>query len=256
MRRKKVLLLILGGVLILSIAYAYWSMPRQETAPSRTAMSGAKPASKSSAGIKGKPATRLYLELMDVEFEPFPGSGRDIFRVRSRWTPPVMAPVTVVPVTEAPPPPPPPPPTAEELMQQSLSGYRVLGFLDKGEARSVFLSSGSDVLVLKSGKTFGDRNKFIVTEITATELVISSADRSVSVRVALDELANHEPAVMSPVSVPRPAVGEETDPSSPAASTVRRPRIRPSAAIQEEVQEVQETQAEENVQEADHAENE
>jgi hypothetical protein len=119
-------------------------------------------------------------------------------------------------------------------MQQALLSYRVLGFLDKGGVRSIFMSSGSDVLVLKQGENFGERNRFVVAEITATELVVSSRDRSVTVRLPLGEVDSREPAVMSPVNVSRPEIDAEPVPDAPAPRLTRRARTLPTEEPSEE----------------------
>lgn len=209
MNRQRLLLTGLAGALVLSIVYAYWAMPRQEAAPPRSAGPAAKGAAapKKPAVSKTQPASgRLHLELLNVAPQPLPVTGRDIFRFRGGWAPVAAVPELVAPPTVAPPPPPPPPPTPEQLLRQALAGYKVLGYLDKGGARSVFLADDREVYVVKAGKSFGTGNRFIVTEIAATELVIATADRTVTVRLPLGESGTREPAVMSPVSVPRAEV--------------------------------------------------
>ena len=236
MNRKRLLLAALLGLLVLSIAYAFWAMPRQEQASPRTAA----PAAAAKAAIARKagpaPAGRLHLGLLAQTPQPFPGSGRDIFRFHGDWS--TAPPVDVAPpVAEAPPPPPPPPPTAEELLRRALSSYKVLGFLEKGGVRSLFVTDGKDVLVIKSGEHFGSRGNFIASEITATELVVAQkSDPSVTVRLPL-EVTSQEPAVISPVSVPRAEVEVEPPQFPPASQVGRRARVRPGAAAEEPQQE-------------------
>jgi len=250
MNRKRLVLAALLGLLVLSIAYAFWAMPRQEQAPPRAATprpaAKAKPPGKmSQPAAKATPpgkasqpaANRLHLGLLAQTPQPFPGSGRDIFRFHGVGA---SAPAVDVapPVEEAPPPPPSPPPTPEELLRQALSSYKVLGFLEKGGVRSLFVTDGKDVLVIKSGERFGSRGNFIASEITATELVVAQkSDPSVTVRLPL-EVSSQEPAVMSPVSVPRPEVEAEPPQFPPASQLGRRARVRPGyggeAAVPEE----------------------
>jgi len=227
MNRQRLLLTGLAGALVLSIVYAYWAMPRQETAPPRSAGPVAKAgtAAKKPAVSETQAASgRLHLELLNTEPQPLPATGRDIFRFRGGWAPVAAVPELVAPPEVAPPPPPPPPPpTPEQLLRQTLTGYKVLGYLDKGGARSVFLADDRDVYVVKAGKSFGTGNRFIVTEIAATELVITTADRSVTARLPLGESGTREPAVMSPVSVPR----AEIEPV-PSGNRAGRRFVRPS----------------------------
>jgi hypothetical protein len=248
MNRKRLVLAALLALLVLSIAYAFWAMPRQEQAPPRPAAprspAKAKPPGKvSQPAAKATPlgkasqpaANRLHLGLLAQTPQPFPGSGRDIFRFHGGGAPEALVDVAP-PVEEAPPPPPSPPPTPEELLRQALSSYRVLGFLEKGGVRSLFVSDGKDVLVIKSGERFGSRGNFIASEITATELVVAQkSDRSVTVRLPLD-VSSQEPAIMAPTSVPRPEV--EAAPTPPSSPIGRRSRVRPGyggeAAVPEE----------------------
>jgi len=230
MNRQRILLTILVGALIASLAYAFLAMPRQESAPPRTAV----PPAKGGAAGKGKPAVRLHLELLASEPEPFPATSRDIFRFRKALPPPDPPPVNIamVKVVE----PPPPPPTAEELLRQALAGYKVLGFLDKSGVRSVFLANGPEVVVVRPGQAFGAGNRFVATEISATELVVSSADRTVTVRISLGDAGNREPATIAPVSVPRPGVDIEPTRSVPVRGAGRRVPPRPGVDMTEEPQ--------------------
>lgn len=229
MNRQRILLTMLAGVLIASLVYAFLAMPRQEPAPPRAAA----PAAKGSAAGKAKPAVRLHLELLASEPEPFPGTGRDIFRFRRASPVPVAAAVIPAQTEVAPPPPPPPPPTAEELLRQALAGYKVLGFLEKSGVRSVFLTNGPEVVVVRPGQSFGPGNRFVATAITATELVVASADRSATVRVSLGEAGNREPAIIAPVSVPRPGIDVEPLRPSPARGLGRRVPPPPGGEVTE-----------------------
>jgi len=79
---------------------------------------------------------------------------------------------------------------------------------------------------------------FIAREITAKELVVAQkSDPSVTVRLPLGDVSNQEPAVMSPVSVPRAEVEAEPPPSPPPSQVGRRARVRPGAAAEEPQQE-------------------
>ncbi|NJC88754.1 MAG: hypothetical protein FIB02_09575, partial [Desulfuromonas sp.] len=87
MNRKRLLLAALVGLLLLSLAYAFWAMPRQEKAPPRAEAS--RPAAKKPAAGKKEPplADRLHLGLLAQLPQPFPGAGRDIFRFRGGGAP-------------------------------------------------------------------------------------------------------------------------------------------------------------------------
>ena len=225
MNRKRLVLAALLGLLVLSIAYAFWAMPRQEQAPPRVA--APRPAVKANPpGKASQPAAnRLHLGLLAQSPQPFPGSGRDLFRFHGDWNSAPLVDVAPL-VEEAPPPPPSPPPTPEELLRKDLSSYKVLGFLDKRGTRSLFLTDGNNITVIKAGERFGARNGFIAREISATELVVQTADRSATtITLPLEQGSNLEPAVMAPVSVSRPGI--EAEPTPPSRPLVRRSRARP-----------------------------
>jgi hypothetical protein len=248
MNRQRLLLAILAVVLVLSLVYAFWAAPRQEQAPARRAAPSAKPVAREAqpavksgkvagpkAAAKDKAASgHLHLDLLEGDSQPFPGSGRDIFRFNAKWTP--VPENTVAEVVETPPPPPPPPPpTPEEILSRDLTGYKVTGLLEKRGVRSLFVTDGKDILVIKAGDRFGPRKRFLASEVTATELVVSEADApSVSVRLPLGDTGGAEPAVISPVSVGRPA------PEAAAEQPGRRLRARPASrpAAEEEMQPV------------------
>lgn len=200
MNRKRLLLAALVGILVLSLAYAFWAMPRQETAP-KTAKP-ARSAPKRPIAAKAAPSDdRLHLELLNLEPKPFPGADRDIFRFRGGQAPfPVATTVSLAPpVQEAPPPPPPPPPppSPEELLRGEVSRLTFLGFLDKGGARSVFLTTDGNVFIVKAGDVFGKNNLLVAREISDKHLVVGWTRGPETTRMELLESDAHKPAVLS-----------------------------------------------------------
>ena len=197
MNRKRLLLAALLGLLVLSIAYAFWAMPRQEQAPPRTA--APPPATKAVAPGKAGPAPagRLHLGLLAQTEQPFPGARRDIFRFRSGWAPPVeIAPPSPPPAVEAPPPP--PPPSAQEILQQRVGRFTFLGFLQKGQVKTVFLSSGGELFLVKAGDSFGRDGDLIAQQITGSELVVGTREGTETVRVKLIEKQALKPGLSLP----------------------------------------------------------
>jgi hypothetical protein len=189
MNRKRLLLAVLAGLLTLSLIYAFWAMPRQEKAPPRAAESRPGVRTKAPGKVGKLTADRLHLGLLAQAPQPFPDAGRDIFRFRGGWAPPVDVPVVVAPRVEVapPPPPPPPPPTPEQILQQKVSGFTFLGFLDKGGVKTVFLSGEGELYLVKAGDHFGKRGDLLAQEISASELVIRAAEGTQTVRVRLVE---------------------------------------------------------------------
>lgn len=200
MNRKRLVLAALLALLVLSIAYAFWAMPRQEQAPPRAAPP--RPAAKTAApGKVVQPAAdRLHLGLLTQTPQAFSGAKRDIFRFRGGWPVPVAIPVVSAPsVVEVPPPP--PPPTAEQILQQQVGRFTFLGFLQKGAARTVFLSSGGEVFLVKAGDRFGKQQELLAREITATELVVGAPEGMATVRVKLVEKQPLKPGSGLPAAI-------------------------------------------------------
>lgn len=198
MNRKRLLLAALVGLLLLSLVYAFWAMPRQEKAPPRTET----PRPVAKKPVVGKkeppPADRLHLGLLAQTPQPFAEAGRDIFRFRGGWAPAVEAPEMAAPPVEvAPPPPPPPPPTPEQILREKVAGFTFLGFLDKGGVKTVFLSSAGELFLVKAGERFGKSQDLLAQEINATELVVRAAEGPETVRVKLVEKEALKPAMMS-----------------------------------------------------------
>lgn len=237
MNRQRILLAALAGIFLLSLAYAFWAMPRQEKAPPREA---AKPATKRSVavkkeqkGAKGKPADeRLHLDLLDTAAEEFPGAGRDIFRFHGGWSPAVEVPVAVAPPVQevAPPPPPPPPPTAEQLLREKVNRFTFLGYLEKGGVRTVFLSGDGEIYLVKAGDHFGKGKELVAKEIGDKELVVGAAGVAEVVRVQLVENEKLTPTIFG--------TGENASSRSAAgASALRsgRPNIVPRRILPQRV---------------------
>lgn len=197
MSRKRLLLAVLTGLLALSLVYAFWAMPRQEKAPPRTEAPRST-AKKPVTGQQPPPGDRLHLGLLAQEPQPFPGAERDIFRFHGGRAPAFQeAEAFVPPVVAAPPPPPPPPPTPEEMLRGAVTQVTFLGFLDKGGVRTVFLSSGGELFLVKAGEAFGRDKSLLAREISGKELVIGWVNGPETVRVQLIENEALKPATMS-----------------------------------------------------------
>jgi hypothetical protein len=183
MNRQKLLLIILAGLLVLALVYAFWASPRQtrvtEAGPRRPAAPGPEAVAKVSAPEDGN---RVHLELLARENDASPDFKRNIFRF---WQPP----------PPLPPPPPPPPaipggatPVVEEVKAE-LARFTFLGFLLKDGVRTIFLSSNEEIFVVKEGDRFGKNRRFLVTELTPAVLTIRQNDDPRLITVPLVEQA-------------------------------------------------------------------
>lgn len=234
MNRKRLILAALVGVLILSLAYAFWATPRQEKAPPRA--EGARTTAKKPAAGKvvQPPADRLHLGLLSQEPQPFSGTTRDIFRLQGGGAAPAASGTEALEapavVEAAPPPPPSPPPTPDEILREKTAGIKVLGSLDKGGARTVFLSFDGTVSVVKAGEHLGKNRDLVVKELTASELVVGAVDGPETVRIRLAEQDSPTVTTISSGAVPG-AGGGAARPSGvaipPRRGLLQRPTIQP-----------------------------
>jgi len=192
MNRQKVLLMVLVGLLALSLLYALWAAPRQQ----RTSSSGRQPPTAAVGRQVAAPVTavdnRVHLELLARKKEEYPGYKRDIFRFYQPPPKPLPPPVKV-----APPPPPPvvePPPVTLEV-QRELARFTFLGFLRKSGQKTIFLSSGDDIFVVKKGDRFGKEKSFVITDLTPEKLTIRQDEDPRPIVISLVEQA---PLTVSP----------------------------------------------------------
>lgn len=204
MNRKPLILAVLLLILALSLGYSFIMTPRQNKVPPlakgefRRTATAAKGAAEGTSGL-----LRLDTALLDMRPEPFPGVKRNLFRSTS---PPPLAPPPKV-VTEATPQPVIPPPTvvAPPIVQpvetpaRALARFTFLGYLQRGEARSIFLSSAGEIFVVHPGDRFGRRREFQVMTLSATQMVIRQGDDPRDIVVQLVEQAPLTSATTSAV---------------------------------------------------------
>lgn len=217
MNRQKLLLILLLGLFVLALAYAYRATPRQ----SRVAeVASRRPASTRPAVSAGPSASaaepRVHLELLVREDDAPLGFKRNIFRFRQ---PPPPASTVVLP-------PPPPPPALEAALpaatarQRELARFTFLGFLLKDGVKSIFLSANEEIFVVRKGDRFGNNKRFLVAELTPERLTIRQDDDPRPITIPLVEQA---PLVEAPTFSP----GQEF----PGRSGQTRPR-RPLPPVQ------------------------
>jgi hypothetical protein len=77
-----------------------------------------------------------------------------------------------------------------------VAGFKFLGFLDKGGVKTVFLSNAGELFLVKAGESFGKVRELVAQEISATELVVRSAEGPEIVRVRLIENEALRPTLM------------------------------------------------------------
>jgi hypothetical protein len=221
-KQKKVLLLLLG-VLVLSLGYAFWRTPKQErvTAPPAH-RTPPKSTSAAEAPAAAQSEFRVQLELLERKETKFPGAKRNIFGPLYVVKPPV------------PPPPPPPPPVAPpprveapapamETVRQQLARFTFLGFLEKDREKTIFLASDDDIFVVKKGESLGKNKEYLVTELTAEKLVLQYRDDPRKITVPLLEQAPLTPTMMRMPAMPSSALSESPGRAAPGGFVRRYP---------------------------------
>jgi hypothetical protein len=192
MNRKKQLLAVLALIFVCALVYSFLRAPKQQ----RVTALKYRPGSVAQAPRKGSPApapaagssSKLHLDLLTRETPRFSGYRRNLFspifrdEVKAppfKPLPPPPKPVKPLPPPKpvpmppaAPPPPPPPPPTPEQLADQELAKFTFLGFLKKGQEKTVFLSSNNEIFLAKKGSKIGSR--FVVSDLSDDSITIRS----------------------------------------------------------------------------------
>jgi hypothetical protein len=187
-RQKNILFMLLTG-LILAGLYAFWSAPRLQQAP---AISHVERDQKASAPQKGS-EFKVHLQLMSLDRQSYDGYRRNIFAPLHRTTNTTPVATNVAPPPQPPPPSPPPQqePAAEveleEDTRRELARFTFMGFLKKDDVKSIFLSSGGEIFVVKSGDRFG--REFVVLTLSNENLQIRQGNDSRIINIPLVEQA-------------------------------------------------------------------
>lgn len=227
MNRKRLLLVVLLGILALSVGYAYWATPRQQR------IDGSRPEARRALTGKGKaqetPETgmlRVRYDLLGEEPAPFPGAERDIFNFRQKPVASIPSPPKSAPQPAAVPPPPPPVP--REMVQKSLSKFSFLGFLDIAGRKIVFLSSADEIYVVRQGDRFGRNLEFEAEDISGNILTVRRRGQKDTEKVFLVEKERLETSVSAPARMPplpAPPVMDQMDASQGMSAPARRGRV-------------------------------
>ena len=214
MNRKRAILGALLGVLAVCLIYAYLATPRLEKAPPRAAEKRQQPVNQKSSeeGGQTEPSGRIDFAYLSSNPQEFAGVKRDVFRFGQR-RPVKTAPTAPVVKKEVRKPLVMPVVVPAEVMQKSLSQFTFLGFLEKGGAKTVFLSSSGNLFLVKQGEHFGVSREFLVVQIDDKLLKVRHADREGLIEIQLIEKQKLNAAVSAPVSVSRSA-----SPAIPAVS--------------------------------------
>jgi hypothetical protein len=226
MNRKRVILAVLLGVLALCILYAYFATPRLEKAPPRVASKQDRSVPRVTGDTRSAAKqTRIDFDFLTVEPQKFSGAKRDIFSyVRKRPVAPpvveeVVETVPEVPVEE--------PQVPVVVVNHALSKFTFLGFLEKVGEKTVFLSSGGNLFLVKRGERFGADQEFLVADITGNLLQVRHTGRDELIEVPLIEQQKLSASASAPARI---------EPAAPLPSqqraksfTPKRRMLRPEA---------------------------
>ncbi len=181
MNRQKLVLALLLAILGLALWYAYWASPRQERLiPVAGSPVKAKRAREVQPELTVTDKRRVRLEILERGVDAFSEPRRDIFRLAHPR--PIAPAPAATPVVAAPQ----PMPVARPAMLPGSSvRFNVLGFLKKENIKTVFLSLGNEIFVVKEGDRFGKNREFEAEEITDEKLVVRQGDGTFPITVPL-----------------------------------------------------------------------
>jgi hypothetical protein len=200
-QQEKIVLGILVAVLVLAVVYRIATDDKQKTAP-LTYARGAVAASPVRLGL---PSPAAAFDPLVVFFarrqDPFPGVGRDLFRMENPAPKPKPAPVAAGPVL--PPPPPIPVKTPEEIAAETakadLSRFRFLGYLTGEGDRSLFLSKDGETFIVRSGDKV--LKNYMIKDAGKDYVILLDTATHVEVRI---ELSGSGPDPAASPQQPRP----------------------------------------------------
>lgn len=185
---------ILAGLLILfagSLVYSVFRMPKQERIEKLIYQPGMTATPVKSARSSDADVARVRLDLLERGAGALPGGGRNIFRALYD----MESKKTLIPLP--PPPPPPekivaPPPVAytpqvivPTPLQREMATFTFLGFLKKDNKKTIFLSNGKEIFVVKKGDKIS--GKYDVTSVTEEALTITSIQSGGEIVIPLVE---------------------------------------------------------------------
>jgi len=203
-QENKVLIAVLA-ILALLIVYRVATTEKPKTAPFAFP-----PGSVARSAVRQSPVDNLSGAdplniLIAKRKERYPGVSRDIFRMENPA--PKPAPVIVAPAVLPPAPPQKTPgELAAELSRADLAKFRFLGYLTDKDKNTMFLSKDGELLIVKSGDTFG--KNYQVTKATKDYVVLLDTITRVEMRFDL--------------------AGGDPQPQQPTVQQMQRPTLQPA----------------------------
>jgi hypothetical protein len=198
MNRKKLILAVLAAGLVIAVITSYFRMPRQKSVDKLKFTTGSvavpRQTTKPATGLETTEA-RIRFDLLDSLSQRFSGYRRNLFKPVFREE------QKVIPL---PPPPPParqsasaqvkqpvvPPPEQMQMpattpVQRDMANFTFLGFLKKGNQKTIFLSSNKEIFLARKGDKLA--GKYEVSNITDDVLTITSLSEGGEIVIPLVE---------------------------------------------------------------------
>ncbi|HKZ16668.1 MAG TPA: hypothetical protein VJ161_04295 [Geobacteraceae bacterium] len=181
MNRQKLLLSVLLAVLVLSVAYSIWKMPRQKTVATLPHPPGSAAQVKKTPDKAVSDENRVRMDLLDRKSEKFSGFKRNIFgpiiQEQRKPTAKRAAPaVRPVPPIQMPQPSP---------VQRDMAQFTFLGFLKKDNRKTIFLTSNNEIFLVKKGDIIA--GKYNVADVTDEMMTIRSSTNGGEIIIPLVE---------------------------------------------------------------------
>jgi len=184
MKGQKKLLLALLVLLGLSVTYAVFTFPRQQRVVPKPPQKLRVQKGSGESGNIAEPDMQVRIDLMRPTGESFAGYRRNIFSFKAPARPRAE-------VRHVSPPPPVPAVASVDIppvsLERELARFTFLGFLQKGEEKSIFLAGKNEVFIVREGSRFGPENRFRVERVMAEEMLIRQDRETRPIRVHLLE---------------------------------------------------------------------
>ncbi len=182
MNRQRAILAVLIAVFACSLVYSFIRMPRQKRVDKLTYQPGMTAQPVKPVLNKDVDSVRVRLDLLERTKGFGPTGGKNVFLplfetgIKKSSVP--LPPPPPPPVKNVAPPPSlqvqaPPPQTIEPTpLQRDLATFTFLGFLKKENRKTIFLSNGKEIFVVKQGDKIA--GKYDVSALTDEALTITS----------------------------------------------------------------------------------
>lgn len=195
MNRQRAILAALVALFVCSLVYSFFRMPKQERVAKLTYQPGMTAQPSRSMQSKSSDEVRVRLDLLDRVQGTLPSGGKNIFQsLFDSGSKKLSVPLP-------PPPPPPenrvaPPPVAVQAptvpqvieptpLQRDMATFTFLGFLKKENRKTIFLSNGKEIFLVKKGDKIS--GKYDVTALTDEALTITSVQDGGEIVITLVE---------------------------------------------------------------------